>query len=327
MPWCRVSHLSAAKDQASPANTAAVFLRTLEYYPGVLFLTTNRVGVLDEALNSRVHISLFFKHLDLSQTRALFEMNIRRCRLIANQRASVTGEPALIIKEKEICDFAMEKYEDHIRNNPNNSSVPWWNGRQIRNAFQIATSLAYQRTTDEIEGSQKYLGKTHFEQILRAINDYANYRHGVHRKNEEEIAHERAERIGIPTRGPSSRHMPRRYEGQQEMPRSRSPYRFPQQPFPPVGHSSPMVAPERPREADYYSQHLDPMAHGPSTPSRPRQESSFGSGYSPSQGGSMPGHLFSPDSPDSRMYVNTQYYRPQEQEPAHPSSGGPRHVY
>ena len=249
-------------------------------------------------------------------------MNLRRCRLIANQRALVTREPVLIIKEEEICNFAMEKYEDHIRNNP---SSPWWNGRQIRNAFQIATSLAYQRTTDEPQGSQKYLSKTHFEQILRAINDYASYRLGVHHKNEEEMAHERAERIGRPR--PSGRHPPRRYEGQQEMPRSRSPYRYPQQQFQPGAHSGPMMVSERPREADYYSLHSDAVAYGPSTPSRHRQESSFGSGYPPSQGGHIPGNLLSPDSPDARLHGNTQYYRPQDQEPGHPSSGGPRHGY
>ncbi|KAF5335856.1 hypothetical protein D9758_016705 [Tetrapyrgos nigripes] len=41
----------------------AVFLRHLEYYPGILFLTTNRVSVFDEAIKSRIHISLFYDRL------------------------------------------------------------------------------------------------------------------------------------------------------------------------------------------------------------------------------------------------------------------------
>lgn len=40
-------------------SIVSVFLRMLEYYKGLLFLTTNRVGAFDEAFKSRVHISLF----------------------------------------------------------------------------------------------------------------------------------------------------------------------------------------------------------------------------------------------------------------------------
>jgi hypothetical protein len=37
-----------------------VFLRVLEYYSGILFLTTNRVGIMDEAFKSRIHVSLYY---------------------------------------------------------------------------------------------------------------------------------------------------------------------------------------------------------------------------------------------------------------------------
>ena len=40
-------------------SIVSVFLRIMEYYKGLLFLTTNRVGTFDEAFKSRVHISLF----------------------------------------------------------------------------------------------------------------------------------------------------------------------------------------------------------------------------------------------------------------------------
>lgn len=46
-------------------SIVSVFLRMLEYYKGLLFLTTNRVGAFDEAFKSRVHISLFCKYLPL----------------------------------------------------------------------------------------------------------------------------------------------------------------------------------------------------------------------------------------------------------------------
>ena len=37
-----------------------VFLRVLEYYAGILFLTTNRIGDFDEAFTSRIHMRLFY---------------------------------------------------------------------------------------------------------------------------------------------------------------------------------------------------------------------------------------------------------------------------
>ena len=36
----------------------SVFLRQLEYYKGTLFLTTNRVGDMNPAFKSRIHVSL-----------------------------------------------------------------------------------------------------------------------------------------------------------------------------------------------------------------------------------------------------------------------------
>ncbi|CAN9266537.1 unnamed protein product [Alternaria alternata] len=43
---------------------ASVFLRILEYYDGILILTTNRVGTFDEAFKSRVQLALHYPPLD-----------------------------------------------------------------------------------------------------------------------------------------------------------------------------------------------------------------------------------------------------------------------
>lgn len=39
-------------------HLVAGFLRALEYYRGILFLSTNRVGTFDEAFTSRIHIQI-----------------------------------------------------------------------------------------------------------------------------------------------------------------------------------------------------------------------------------------------------------------------------
>jgi SpoVK/Ycf46/Vps4 family AAA+-type ATPase len=42
----------------------SIFLRMLEYYEGILFLTTNRVKQIDDAFHSRIHVSLHYPSLN-----------------------------------------------------------------------------------------------------------------------------------------------------------------------------------------------------------------------------------------------------------------------
>lgn len=95
----------------------SVFLRTLEYYSGILFLTTNRIGSFDEAFKSRVHISLYYAPLNEEQTLKVWIMNLNRLR---------RSNSDIYFVESEIEAFARAHWQDGKR----------WNGRQIRNAFQ-----------------------------------------------------------------------------------------------------------------------------------------------------------------------------------------------
>ena len=45
-------------------SIVSVFLRMLEYYRGVLFLTTNSVAALDRAIESRIHLKIAYPELD-----------------------------------------------------------------------------------------------------------------------------------------------------------------------------------------------------------------------------------------------------------------------
>lgn len=127
----------------------SVFLRVLEYYNGLLFLTTNRVGTIDEAFKSRIHMSLYYPPLDKTQTRDIFRLNITKLREIEAQRHEITGEPPLVINEAQIIEFAGKHFEDNAR------STGCWNGRQIRNAFQIASSLAHHNYTIQTESARE----------------------------------------------------------------------------------------------------------------------------------------------------------------------------
>ena len=55
----------ARNDQRRNALVCA-FLRKLEYYEGILFLTTNRVETMDPAIASRIHLALPYRNLEQS---------------------------------------------------------------------------------------------------------------------------------------------------------------------------------------------------------------------------------------------------------------------
>ncbi|KAK3370984.1 hypothetical protein B0T24DRAFT_530547 [Lasiosphaeria ovina] len=114
-------------------SLVAVFLRTLEYYTGILFLTTNRVGTFDEAFTSRIHISLYYPPLDQASTLAVFEVNLNRIKERFHKKEE-RGVAKLLLHERSIKAFVLNYYS--------RNKEARWNGRQIRNACQTALALA-----------------------------------------------------------------------------------------------------------------------------------------------------------------------------------------
>lgn len=105
-----------------------VFLRALEYYSGILFLTTNRVGTIDEAFQSRIHMSLFYPNLNEEQTIKIWEGQLAR---------ALERDPTLIVDQDAILNYARKLHRLQMR-----ETKVGWNGRQIRNAMKTAISLA-----------------------------------------------------------------------------------------------------------------------------------------------------------------------------------------
>ncbi|KIN00164.1 hypothetical protein OIDMADRAFT_104143 [Oidiodendron maius Zn] len=69
--------------QRSPADITrnelvSIFLRELEYFQGIIFLTTNLYSTIDVAFRSRVHIHLLFDPLSFSSRRILWEKFLAR---------------------------------------------------------------------------------------------------------------------------------------------------------------------------------------------------------------------------------------------------------
>lgn len=56
----------------------SIFLRLLEYFQGILFLTTNRVETFDDAFQSRIHVALRYGELTPKAKRAVWKMFLER---------------------------------------------------------------------------------------------------------------------------------------------------------------------------------------------------------------------------------------------------------
>ncbi|KAK8137257.1 hypothetical protein PG984_005197 [Apiospora sp. TS-2023a] len=173
----------------------SVFLRSLEYYSGILFLTTNRVGKIDTAFKSRIHLSLYYKRLDKESTLQIWENNLKR---VKDEFAKEKKE--IICEEKEIMKFASNHYKKLKRS----ETLRVWNGRQIRNSFQTAIAIATyesRRTTNSLEqGSHDGTGRhaeslrlsvAHFEKVAKCARQFDNYLIDLNLgQTESNLAHE-----------------------------------------------------------------------------------------------------------------------------------------
>ena len=114
----------------------AVFLRQLEYFAGILFLTTNRIKTFDPAFASRIHVALRYHELDRETKGAIW-------------RAFLSKVGAL--------DGVEEKEWDVLKN----KNV---NGRQIKNTVKTAQALAYSR--------EESLAFRHIDQVLTVMEQF-----------------------------------------------------------------------------------------------------------------------------------------------------------
>ncbi|KAI0767681.1 hypothetical protein C8Q74DRAFT_1370418 [Fomes fomentarius] len=115
----------------------AVFLRHVEYYRGILFLTTNRVKAFDEAFLSRIHVALHFHELTKDARKQVWTAFLSK----VGVEASAFGEHFLDkLAERKV------------------------NGRQIKNAVRTASSLAqrrgvqlsYKHLTDTLDAMEEF---------------------------------------------------------------------------------------------------------------------------------------------------------------------------
>ena len=183
------------KYDVSRNSLVSVFLRVLEYFTGILFLTTNRVGAFDEAFKSRIHVSLYYPPLDWTQTDAIWRMHMRRLTEKKSRKDVI-----LHIDEAQILAFARKHY---LLTTPKKAN---WNGRQIRNAFQTATALAeYEAQEHKLDRNKTTpseqatpmeleLKVDHFDKVAWASFEFDKYLSQTRALTDTELAFQNAER-------------------------------------------------------------------------------------------------------------------------------------
>lgn len=126
-------YLEKRTSNADPNRIAmtSIFLRVLEYYRGVLFLTTNRVTCFDDAFCSRISMFLRFRSLSESQREEIWKKLL--------SRAGVQNPDLELFKKAQL------------------------NGREIRNCIRVAQTWAMSSgvvlTVDHVAEVMEMLGE------------------------------------------------------------------------------------------------------------------------------------------------------------------------
>lgn len=150
------------------------FLRRMEYFKGLLFLTTNRVGQIDDAFISRVHVAIGYKPLSAEGRVKIWQGFFRK---LAKERA---GKIQISPAAKR---WVLEKAE---------SGQAQLNGRDIRNALQTAITLAEAEGEEDPDFDPKTMAvvvdQNHFERVLDISNKFHEYVKSIRREDEKKRA-------------------------------------------------------------------------------------------------------------------------------------------
>ncbi|KAH8892828.1 P-loop containing nucleoside triphosphate hydrolase protein [Thozetella sp. PMI_491] len=162
----------------------SIFLRHLEYYSGILFLTTNIVGIIDEAFKSRIHVALRYDPIDLEATERIWKNHLDRI-TADNEQADIK----IKFDRESLLDFAHNHFQKH------EATQRTWNARQIRNAFSTVIAMGqFDRMekirkkkltpTEALESGQKNLTtikltSRNFNKIAETATDFEKYINAV----------------------------------------------------------------------------------------------------------------------------------------------------
>ncbi|KAI1742631.1 hypothetical protein F4680DRAFT_411273 [Xylaria scruposa] len=145
----------------------SVFLRTLEYYDGILILTSNRVGTFDEGFRSRIQLAIHYPKLEQANRRRVWENFVNRL-----------GSDPIASAEIDI---------RNLRSNLTELSKFDLNGREIRNAITVARPLA--------KSEERKVDFESLKKVIKVQQKFDTYMKSVKEGlDDEEVAREEGKR-------------------------------------------------------------------------------------------------------------------------------------
>ena len=141
-----------------------VFLRVLEYFRGILFLTTNRVGSFDDAFMSRINVALHYEPLREIHRTEIWRKNFKR------------------LQKEESIEIDTDTFFYSV-SDPEMKAVEW-NGREIRNAFQTAVALAKDEAKQEGKDIA-VLKPEHLKRVVKMSSMFKAYISSTHHDQDE----------------------------------------------------------------------------------------------------------------------------------------------
>lgn len=145
------------------AALVSVFLRKLEYYSGIIFLTTNRIDAVDKAVIDRALLIIEYTPLDETRMEKIVNNCLKR---FENQHYFELDEEAKKLLKTSVTP---EKYD--------------WDGREIIQTLTLAGHLAeydYGREKEDVRSSRTaIIEKKHVENAIKIIRGHAVYKNSV----------------------------------------------------------------------------------------------------------------------------------------------------
>ncbi|KAG3196560.1 hypothetical protein PC129_g24670, partial [Phytophthora cactorum] len=143
----------------------SVFLRILEYYEGILILTSNRVGTFDEAFKSRSQLSLHYENLTEGQRRKVWKNFLNHLKSLEEGTGgkSIKGGNDTSTAEPESLGIDFEDIDCYI---PELARIEM-NGREIRNAITTARQLAAFK--------KEMMTNTHLRHVINVSSKFDSY--------------------------------------------------------------------------------------------------------------------------------------------------------
>ncbi|KAI9682817.1 MAG: hypothetical protein M1822_006307 [Bathelium mastoideum] len=138
-----------SRNDANPDRNAlvSVLLRMLEYYQGIIILTTNRVTSLDVAVQSRIHLAIRYDDFPKKNKEEIFKNFLDEL------------DPGTI-KDRDAIDDWIQEYGSESK----------FNGRQIRNIVTSAIALACS-SAKRNDGDER-LTRDHLKSVINITKDF-----------------------------------------------------------------------------------------------------------------------------------------------------------